>query len=97
VSANYGEFSSYPFFAICSEGISFFKFLTLLKMDFVHRILRRMAIDKITIVQPSAKLKTNRNTMPPMTATTAIETDIKIVFLKPFPNAIALIFGITIK
>ena len=37
-----------------------------------------MAIDKITIVHPSAKLKTNRNTMPPMTAATAIETDIKI-------------------
>jgi hypothetical protein len=66
-------------------------------MDFVHRILRRMAIDKMTIVHPGAKLKTNGNRMPPMTASTAIETDMQIVFLKPFPNAIALIFGITTK
>ena len=51
----------------------------------------------MTIVPPGAKSKTKEVTIPPMTDTAAIEIDINIVFLKPFPSIIALIFGITIN
>ena len=56
-----------------------------------------MAIEEITIVPPGAKLKINENTIPLITDATAIEIAINVVFLKPFPNIIALMFGITIN
>jgi hypothetical protein len=54
-----------------------------------------MAIDKMTIVQCYIKNKQEYSATlrPPRPQL----KDIKIVFLKAFPNAIALIFGITIK
>ena len=57
----------------------------------------RIAIEKMTIVPPGAKFIIYDVTMPPKTDETAIIIDIIAVFLNPFPNIIAVMFGITIN
>lgn len=49
------------------------------------------------MVPPGAKFIMYDITMPPNTDETAIIIDINAVFLNPFPNVIAVIFGITIN
>ena len=51
----------------------------------------------MTMVTPGAKFITYDITMPPNTDETAIIIDINAVFLNPFPNIIAVMFGITIN
>ena len=46
---------------------------------------------------PGAKFVMYDTTMPNNTDETAITIDIKAVFLNPFPNIIAVMFGITIN
>ena len=50
-----------------------------------------------TIVPPGAKFIIYEITIPISTDKMAIEIDINAVFLKPFPNSMAVIFGITIN
>lgn len=50
-----------------------------------------------TIVPPGARFATYEITIPINTDETAIIIDIKAVFLNPFPNIIAVMFGITIN
>lgn len=54
-------------------------------------------MEKMTMVPPGAKFIMYDITMPPNTDETAIIMDINAVFLNPFPNVIAVIFGITIN
>ena len=54
-------------------------------------------MEKMTMVPPGAKFIMYDITMPPNTDETAIIIDINAVFLNPFPNVIAVIFGITIN
>lgn len=75
----------------------FFMFLFFFSADFATIEQRNIAIDKMTMVPPGAKLNTYEITIPPSTEKTAIETEISAVFLNPFPNVIAEIFGITIN
>ena len=51
----------------------------------------------MTIVPPGAKFISYEITIPPITHTTEVKIDINKVFLKPFPNIIEVIFGITIN
>ena len=51
----------------------------------------------MTIVPPGAKFIPYDINIPLITDMTAIEIDINKVFLNPFPNIIAVIFGITIN
>ena len=51
----------------------------------------------MTMVPPGAKFIKYDVTMPPNTDETAIIIDIIAVFLNPFPNIIAVMFGITIN
>jgi hypothetical protein len=54
-------------------------------------------MEKMTMVPPGAKFIMYDITMPPNTDETTIIMDINAVFLNPFPNVIAVIFGITIN
>ena len=51
----------------------------------------------MTIVPPGAKFIRYEVTIPPITDNIAMMMDINAVFLKPLPNIIAVIFGITIN
>ena len=51
----------------------------------------------MTIVPPGAKFIMYEVTIPPITDKTAMIMEINAVFLNPFPNVIAVIFGITIS
>jgi hypothetical protein len=66
-------------------------------MDFAPIVPRRIAIDRITMVPPGAKFIIYDITIPPNTEDTPTIIDIIIVFLNPFPNIIAVIFGMTIN
>ena len=58
---------------------------------------RKTQTEIMTIVPPGAKFITYDITIPTTTERTAIKIDINNVFLNPFPNIIAVIFGITIN
>ena len=51
----------------------------------------------ITIVPPGAKFIMYEVIIPPITDKTAMIMEINAVFLNPFPNVIAVMFGITIN
>lgn len=58
---------------------------------------RKTPTEIMTIVPPGAKFITYDITIPTTTERTAMKIDINKVFLNPFPNIIAVIFGITIN
>jgi hypothetical protein len=58
---------------------------------------RRKNTVKRTIVPPGARFAMYEITIPTNTEETAIIIDIIAVFLNPFPNIMAVMFGITIN
>ena len=56
-----------------------------------------MITEIMTMVPPGAKFITYDIIIPPITQRTEVKLDINNVFLNPFPNIIAVIFGITIN
>ena len=64
---------------------------------FVANVAINMTTETRTIVPPGAKFSIYEIIIPVTTDNTDIETETKAVFLKPFPNIIAVIVGITIN
>jgi hypothetical protein len=71
--------------------------LILFVTDFAPIVPRSIKIFVRTIVPPGARFATYEITIPINTDETAIIIDINAVFLNPFPNIIAVTFGITIN
>jgi len=66
-------------------------------IDFAPIVPRRIKIVKRTMTPPGAKFVMYDTTIPNNTDETATIIDINAVFLNPFPNIIAVMFGITIS
>ena len=71
--------------------------LILFVIDFATRLPTSIKMVVRTIVPPGARFATYEITIPITTDETAIIIDINAVFLNPFPNIIAVMFGITIN
>jgi hypothetical protein len=60
-------------------------------------LARNIPIEIRTIVPPGDKLRIYDIVIPDNTENTPTKADINAVFLNPFPNIIAVMFGITVN
>ena len=71
--------------------------LSFLIEDFTENVIRKTKTEIRTIVPLGAEFNIYDNTIPETTETTDMNTEINAVLLKPVPNIMAVIFGITIN
>ena len=71
--------------------------LSFLIEDFTENVIKKTKTEIRTIVPLGAEFNIYDNTIPDTTETIDMNTEINAVLLKPVPNIMAVIFGITIS
>lgn len=97
----YGLCLCYNFFdfhnIISAANESDYLLLSFLTEDFTENVIRKTKTEIRTIVPLGAEFSIYDNTIPDTTETIDMNTEINTVLLKPVPNIMAVMFGITIS
>ena len=95
---SYHDNSSLRYLMVVIGTVNFdYLLLSFLIEDFTENVIRKTKTEIRTIVPLGAEFSIYDNTIPDTTETIDMNTEIKAVLLKPVPNIMAVIFGITIS